>query len=174
MTSQAFKLSAVGGIAAILAAAALHVSGIALATPGSLGFVSEILAKSFFEKIRVKTAKDDDEATPNLVKILAKDPSDVYVVRNTVAPGADSGWHTHPGPSVVLVKSGTASVYEGDDPSCAPVNYTAGSGFVDAGGTHVHLVRNIGSEPLVTIAFQIVPMGVPRRIDAPNPGFCPF
>ena len=184
MKSRAFKLSAWSCLAVLGAAVVLDVSGLAVATPTSPGFVSEILARSFFEKIRVNAAhgggesaqgvQNGDTDEPGLVKILAKEPSDVYVVRNTVAPGADSGWHTHPGPSVVLVKSGVASVYEGSDPSCAPVTYPAGTGFVDAGGSHVHLVRNTGSMPLVTVAFQIIPAGAQRRIDAPNPGYCPF
>ena len=176
MSFKTFKLSLLSGSLVLGAAAALHVSGVALATPASAGFVSEILGRSFFERIRVSTAHndDDDVVTANLVKILAKDPSDVYMVRNTVAPGADSGWHTHPGPSIVMVTSGTASVYEGDDPSCTPVAVPAGTGFIDAGGTHVHLVRNAGSVPLVTVAFQIIPTGAARRIDAANPGYCQF
>jgi quercetin dioxygenase-like cupin family protein len=48
-------------------------------------------------------------------------PADVYVVTNTVLPGGNSGWHTHAGPSIVAVKSGTATVYDGDDPSCTPM-----------------------------------------------------
>ena len=175
MRFKAFKLSLVSGSIVLGAAVALHVSGVAVATPATVGFVSEILGRSFFERIRVSTAHgDDDVVTANLVKILAKDPSDVYMVRNTVAPGANSGWHTHPGPSIVMVTSGVASVYEGDDPSCTPVTVPAGTGFIDAGGTHVHMVRNAGAAPLVTVAFQIVPTGVARRIDAVNPGYCQF
>ena len=69
---------------------------------------------------------------------------------------------------------GTATVYEGDDPSCSGVMYSAGSAFVDAGGTHVHLVRNeSATEELVTVAFQIIPQGAARRIDAPKPSQCP-
>lgn len=174
MKSRALQFSAVSVFAALSAAVVLQLSGVAVATPASPGFVTAILGKAFFERIRVNTAHGDDDRTANLVRILAKEPSDVYVAQNTVAPGADSGWHTHPGPSVVLVKSGVASVYDGNDPSCAPVTYPAGSGFIDAGGGHVHLVRNTGADPLVTVAFQIVPTGDARRIDAPNPGFCPF
>jgi quercetin dioxygenase-like cupin family protein len=183
----AFKLTAASCLVALGAAAVLHHSGAALATNATPDFVSKILAKSFFEQIRVNTgahghdsgsdkSKDDaDEKQPNLVKILARDPSDVYVVQNTVAPKGHSGWHSHPGPSIVLVQSGVASVYQGDDPSCTPLQYPAGTGFVDEGGTHVHLVRNAGSEPLVTVAFQILPAGSPtRRIDEPSPGFCSF
>jgi quercetin dioxygenase-like cupin family protein len=175
MRYKTFKLSLLTGSLVLGTAVALHVSGVALATPASAGFVSEILGRSFFERIRVNTGHgDDDVVTANLVKILARDPSDVYMVRNTVAPGAGSGWHTHPGPSIVMVTSGTASVYEGDDPSCTPVTVPAGTGFIDAGGTHVHLVRNAGATPLVTVAFQIIPTGAARRIDAPNPGNCQF
>ena len=108
------------------------------------------------------------------MKIKTKGTSDVYVVRNRVPPGGYSGWHTHPGPSVVSIRSGVATVYSGDDPSCAPVTYAAGTGFIDEGGGHVHMVRNEGSVELETIAFQVVPAGADRRIDAPDPGFCPF
>jgi len=175
MKLKAIKWSVLTGSLALGAVVALQVSGVVMATPATAGFVSEILGRSFFERIHVSTARgDDDVVTANLVKILAKDPSDVYMVRNTVAPGANSGWHTHPGPSIVMVTSGTASVYEGDDPSCTPVTVPAGTGFIDAGGTHVHLVRNAGAAPLVTVAFQIVPTGVARRIDAVNPGYCQF
>ncbi len=73
---------------------------------------------------------------------------------------------------MVLVKSGTATVYDGDDPNCMPVRYPAGTGFIDAGGGH--MVRNEGTEPLVTVAFQIIPTGALRRIDAASPGYCPF
>ena len=175
MKSRSLKLSVLGCLTAAGAVAVLYVSGTVQATPVSPGFASEILVRAFFERIRISSPQGgEDEDGGSRVKILAKDPSDTYVVRNTVAAGAGSGWHSHPGPSVVMVKSGVASVYAGDDPSCTPVNYPAGTGFVDAGGSHVHLVRNNGTEPLVTVAFQIVPTGAQRRIDEPNPGYCPF
>jgi hypothetical protein len=75
---------------------------------------------------------------------------------------------------MVSVKSGTATVYDGDDPSCTPTAYPAGTGFIDRGDGHVHMVRNEGSVQLETVAFQIIPAGADRRIDAPDPGYCPF
>jgi hypothetical protein len=39
-----------------------------------------------------------------------KGDSDVYVIQNTWPPGAHTGWHTHPGPSLVTVTSGTLTV----------------------------------------------------------------
>lgn len=170
------KWAALAGIMACAIAGLINLPGTAVATP-AVNFNSEILARSFFEELQVNTRPkggDDPDESGHLVKIEARDPSDVYVVRNTVPPGGNSGWHTHPGPSVVSVKSGTATVYMGDDPSCTPTTYPAGTGFIDAGSGHVHMVRNEGTVGLETVAFQIVPTGAARRIDAPNPGFCPF
>jgi quercetin dioxygenase-like cupin family protein len=97
-------------------------------------------------------------------------------VRNTFQPGGGhSGWHTHPGPSLITVTSGTISNYSGDDPTCTPQVYSAGMGFVDPGAGHEHLIRNEGSVPAVTVAVQLLPAGATRRIDVtPAPVNCSF
>jgi mannose-6-phosphate isomerase-like protein (cupin superfamily) len=74
----------------------------------------------------------------------------------------------------VTVKSGSATFYDGDDPTCTPRVVQAGEAVVDIGGGHVHMVRNEGSVQLELVAFQIVPQGAVRRIDMPDPGNCPF
>jgi quercetin dioxygenase-like cupin family protein len=99
--------------------------------------------------------------------------TDIHVLSNTIAPGGSFGWHSHPGPSFVIVKSGTATVYFGADRTCTPHRFQAGSGFVDK-GLDVHLVRNEGTEDLVTVVVSFVRRGAERRIDQPNPGHCPF
>lgn len=99
--------------------------------------------------------------------------SDIHVLQNRIAPGGSFGWHSHPGPSFVIVKSGTATVYLGADPSCGPHKVRAGSGFVDR-GLDVHAVRNEGIVDLVTVVVSFVPRGAPRRIDKRDPGNCPF
>jgi len=65
-------------------------------------------------------------------------------------------------------------VYDGDDPTCSPQVYPAGSGFIHAGDGHVHLVRNEGTVAAETIAVHLLPDGVVRRIDALDPGHCGF
>ncbi len=100
--------------------------------------------------------------------------SDVYVIQNTFPPGAHSGWHTHPGPSLITVTSGALTVYEASDPTCTPIIYTAGQSFTDIGCGDVHLIRNEGSVNAATVVVQIVPAGEPRRIDADAPGNCPL
>jgi hypothetical protein len=36
------------------------------------------------------------------------------------------------------------------------------------------MVRDAGTDDLQLGAVQIIPAGSDRRIDAPDPGFCPF
>jgi quercetin dioxygenase-like cupin family protein len=104
--------------------------------------------------------------------IKTNGPTDVHMLQNTIAPGGTFGWHSHPGPSLVIVKSGTATFYMADDPACAPQVVPAGSGFVD-NGQDTHVVRNEGSVDLVTEVVSLVPAGFPRRIDEPAPANCP-
>jgi mannose-6-phosphate isomerase-like protein (cupin superfamily) len=140
-----------------------------LATPAR--DFTTVSTRSFFATIGL-VGSVDARGQPR-IRIVADKPTDVYVVTNTVLPGGNSGWHTHSGPSLVLVKAGTATVYDGGDPTCTPVTYPTGTGFVDPGGGHVHMVRNAGNVQLELVAFQMIPAGAQRRIDAPNPGFCP-
>ena len=88
-------------------------------------------------------------------------------------PGGTFGWHSHPGPSIVVIKTGELTLYHGDDPSCTPTRVPAGKGFVDDGGD-VHLVRNEGTVETVVYVTSLVPQGAARRIDEPSPGNCDF
>jgi quercetin dioxygenase-like cupin family protein len=106
-------------------------------------------------------------------KMNIRGASDLHVLSNRIAPGGSFGWHSHPGPSFVLVKSGTATVYLGADRTCRPHKFRAGSGFVDKGRA-VHIVRNEGTVALVTVVVSFVPRGAVRRIDERRPGNCRF
>jgi quercetin dioxygenase-like cupin family protein len=154
----------------LLVAPALVVTGNVLATPPTPGGLSALpLARSLFGEIDLQ-AHDIRWH----VKMKTKGDSDVHVTQNTFQPGAHSGWHTHPGPSLITVTSGQITAYDGDDPTCTPMIYNAGDGFTDPGSGHVHLLRNETGAPAVTIAVQILPKDAQRRIDAPSPGNCPF
>jgi quercetin dioxygenase-like cupin family protein len=98
--------------------------------------------------------------------------SDLHVLSNKIAPGGSFGWHSHPGPSFVIVKSGTATVYLGADPKCRPHRIRAGRGFVDR-GLQTHLVQNEGARDLVTVVVSFTPRGAVRRIDEARPSQCP-
>ena len=160
--------TALATVSALVLVAALIVIP-ALATPQS-GLTATQVAMGRFGEINVKT----HNFPPHKVKLKTKGESDVYVIRNTFAAGGTSGWHTHPGPSLITVTTGEITAYEGDDRKCRPKVYGAGEGFVDPGDGHVHLLRNETSAPAETVAVQILPKGALRRIDAPDPGNCPF
>ncbi|HEY8168539.1 MAG TPA: hypothetical protein VIF84_07485 [Candidatus Limnocylindrales bacterium] len=146
----------------------LGTASVALATPGK-DISTTIVSVGLFEDLRVRTHVDGHK-----VSIDTKGPSDVYVVSNVILPGGHTGWHTHPGPSLITVKSGTITAYDGDDPTCSPTVYSAGQGFVDPGDGHLHILRNEAGIPAETVAVQLLPQGSGRRIDVPAPGNCPF
>ena len=149
-------------------------AGTVLATPSS-GFVGTTLAKATFGRIFSHVHTDDPQFWNEVIQTQGE--SDLYVQQNTWQPGGSTGWHTHPGPSFVTVTQGSVTVYEGDDPSCTPHVYTAGTAnnsFVDIGGGDVHLIRNETGAVAQTIAVQFTPAGATRRIDAAKPGNCSF
>ena len=96
------------------------------------------------------------------------------MVDNKFAPGGTTGWHSHPGPSLIFVVSGTITNYLAKDPTCTGHPYSAGSGFTDPGGASIHMLRNEGMVPAETVAVQFLPTGADRRIDEPDPGNCKF
>jgi hypothetical protein len=145
-------------------------AGTVLATP-PLGQSTTTLARAPFDPLRIKA--QSDPANIWRAKIKTHGMSDLYVIDNTFAPnGGTSGWHSHPGPSLVFVVSGTITNYSSDGDHCMQQDYTAGQGFVDEGGDHVHMIKNNGSVAARTIAVQFLPAGATRRIDAPDPGNC--
>jgi hypothetical protein len=142
-----------------------------MATP-SAGFTGTTLAVGRFDDIDVHNFTL--HASFWQARLKTRGLSDVYVQSNVWAPGGTTGWHTHPGHSLITVTAGTVTVYEGDDPSCTPHVYSQGMGFVDPGGDHVHVIRNQGSIEARTITVQLIPAAATRRIDVPDPGNCAF
>ena len=148
-------------------------AGVALATPG-LGILSApVLARaSFVDPVDIKFKVGGLDADI----IHVRDAQETVMQQIVVGPGGHTGWHSHPGPAVVLVKSGELTLYSSDDPTCTGRTYLAGQAFVDSGQGHVHIARNLSqtqnAEVLVT--YFDVPPGGPFRIDAANPGICGF
>lgn len=153
-------------VVAVLGVASYGVT--ALATPPSGVSVTPLAPVAQFDEIKAKAMSDDWRA-----KIDTKGISDLHIVQVTIQPGGTIGWHFHPGPSFVIVKSGTATFYEGNDPSCTPHVISTGSSLFEQAG-EVHIVRNEGTVPLVNVVVQLVPTGAHRLISVPSPGNCPF
>jgi quercetin dioxygenase-like cupin family protein len=107
------------------------------------------------------------------IQIQPHDQSDILIQEIRILPGGNTGWHSHPGPGVVAVKSGVVALYSGDDRTCTPTYVTAGNGFFEE-ANHVHFVRNIGAVTYEAYGTFVLPAGAPGRIDAPSSGNCPF
>jgi quercetin dioxygenase-like cupin family protein len=157
--------------------------GTVLATTTDAGFKGSTIAHATYGpldlRVRATTpAAPSSGAIPAKVwdaMLATRGESDLYVQSNTWQPGASTGWHTHPGWSLIIVTSGAVTAYDGDDPSCTPHVYTAGQSFVDPGGGHVHLIRNESTSQVATgVAVELIPAGATRTQPVAAPGNCPF
>jgi len=168
-------------VIAVVVAVMMTFSSSASATPQS-GFTSTTIALGRFGSIDVANSLFPDGFFKSLRNgnfwiSLQKThgDSDLYVQSNVWAPGGTTGWHTHPGHSLITVTAGAVTAYEGDDPACQPHIYTQGMGFVDPGHDHVHVLRNEGAIEARTVTVQLIPAGAIRRIDVPTgPAACGF
>jgi quercetin dioxygenase-like cupin family protein len=144
------------------------------ATPG-MGVTSTVFAVGTFDDdIDATTLTDTDPGARTdfwQARIKTKGSTQVHVLENKIAPGGTFGWHSHPGPSLVVVKTGALTLYLADDPTCTGHVVQAGSGFVDNGGD-VHVVRNEGTVETIVYVTSLVPEGFGRRIDEPAPAHC--
>jgi quercetin dioxygenase-like cupin family protein len=96
--------------------------------------------------------------------ITTKGTSDVVVQQVTIQPGGRTGWHTHAGKVIVVVKAGTVTRYTAD---CKAVTYTAGHAFIETQG--VHEGRNEGTVPVELYVTYIDPAGRPLKDEATSP-----
>ena len=100
------------------------------------------------------------------------DGIEYVVTRITVAPGAGTGWHFHPGEVFGFISEGTMTHYDGSCtvdavyPAGVPVKEGVGPGFVHNG-------RNEGNTPLVMQVVYINPVGMPKSVEVPGPLGCP-
>ena len=171
------KRKSIWALALALVGVAVY-AGNVLATQ-SQGFTSTTLAKATFGDIDSHVVAEPGWQE----KLKTHGDSDLYVQQNTWDPSTcggcipSSGWHTHPGPSLVIVTQGTVTEYDGDDPTCTPHVYSANgtNAFIDIGGGAVHIIRDESGAVAKTTVVQLIPAGATRRQDvAPAPGNCPF
>lgn len=145
------KRVSVLGAAAALLLTALPV----LATPGSGITPMDLARGTSAAGYTITTEANRDIATQTL----------------TFAAGgtSTSGWHTHPGPVVTIVQSGTMSIWFSSD--CTLRTLTAGQAIVVPGAGVYDLAYNESlTDPLVLVqTYYNVPVGGALRTDAPAP-----
>ena len=147
----------------------------AVATPGcgttNTNLLSPVPAGYFPDGLLdLMCRQDPGTRLPWYLHTNIRGDSDVYVTQVTFQPGGQTGWHSHPGPSLITVIEGTLTVYHDD---CTSETFSAGESFTDIGCGDIHNIVNNTAAEAKTVVVQIVPAGQPRRIDEPAPGNCP-
>jgi len=152
--------------------------GGALATPGSNVIGNPVLARAGFADPVDLMIKLTDDHRPGTQVLHVLNAQDTVVQQIVFGPGGHTGWHSHPGPVVVLVAQGELTLYSGEDPTCTGRTYSAGQAFIDQGQGHVHIGRasETGNTILWVAYFDVPPGqgGQGIREDAPDPGNCTF
>ena len=153
--------------------AAVSCVAVAAALTPSFGVVSApVVARASFADptdLKFKIKGQSQEV------IQVNNAQETVIQQVIIAPGGHTGWHSHPGPVVVLIKSGQMSFYDSEDPTCTVRTYSAGEAFIDSGQGHVHIARNEGSVNLELWATYFdVPAGGAFRINADSTGNCGF
>ena len=154
-------------MAATYVAGLFVIVGAAIATPGIGVLGAPVHARgTLTDQLNVRSGSG--------VELSARSSLDVVTQQVTIAPGGSTGWHGHPGPVFVTIKSGAMRLVYANDPACAGRTYTAGQSFVDRGDEVIHNAYSVGAENLEFWATYLVPgaPGAAFRIDAPDPGTC--
>ena len=104
---------------------------------------------------------------------LRQGPGETTVVADvTLTPDGTTGWHSHPGRTLVLVTAGEFTLYRNRDGRCRTHTYEAGEGFVEPpSSVHVGVNEGDTNVELVAVFFRVGDDGV-TRIDKPDPGVC--
>lgn len=105
-------------------------------------------------------------STDRHVELEAHGPNDVLQALLVFQPGGDTGWHIHPGPVVVVVKSG--AITEQKRNGCLVV-HPAGSVFFEQKDEVHRAVNQTGVVSEVYATF-ISPSGAQPLIPVPDPG----
>lgn len=168
MTGRIGRAIAIGLVAVVAGAT------VAVATQPS-GLSSKLLARGSWDK-RERTA-----FIAGVAKLRRGGTSDVAVVGGpvgvdqpaTLQPGGTTGWHTHPGPSVVVLRSGTLQITEATEDGCEVVEYNAATGAKAFFHTDdLHKFDNPGSTVAEFYIIYFAPTGAPLADFSPPEPDC--
>ena len=90
---------------------------------------------------------------------------EAVAARVEVAPGGQSGWHTHPGDEISVVNEGEVVLMVAGQ---APRKVVAGEGFIIPAGTP-HNAKNEGTAPTKLVGVYVVEKGKPLASPASAP-----
>jgi quercetin dioxygenase-like cupin family protein len=154
-------------ILALAAAAVLLVAGGAIAT-----HVPEIDPATVPTGFFVAHNHVADVPVAPIARAVNPDGADVFVQHLRLSANQPSAWHTHPGPVIVTIRSGSLTYQSGAHNTCHDRIYVAGQGFVDPGFGHVHRVIAGASGVELYATFLLPPGSENHLITAPAPEEC--
>jgi quercetin dioxygenase-like cupin family protein len=100
--------------------------------------------------------------------------NDVATNQNTIQPAGYSGWHSHPGITVLILQSGQVTLFS--EPiaggECSVHTYTAGQVFLEHPDSEYNAVNTGAAPAVLAVSFFNVPHGGNSRIEQTNPGNC--
>ena len=154
---------------AVAVGAGFLLVGVAVATPGVGILSAPVHARGTLDDHQVVNSKSG-------VHLKTKGSVDVATQQIVIAGGGSTGWHSHPGPVLVTVKSGSLRLIYADDTTCEGTVYEAGDSFIDRGDEVTHIARNESLTQSVELwATYLVP-GAPgtgfRNDVSPAPSDC--
>ena len=114
-------------------------------------------------QIRLPEALEYEEDAP--MSRGTRSPSVFIFEDNTFDPGANTGWHYHPGILLVTIVEGSVDWY---DVKCQKHVRKAGDFFMEH-DREIHELRNNGSVPARFIITFIIAKGLTFKISAPAP-----
>ena len=151
---SARRKSAWIGVAGASALAIAAIAGAARATPATGTVTPVVIAAG---------------SMPTGMGLNARPGTNTIVAEFTFGPNSSTGWHSHPGKTLVTVASGTFTVYHDN---CRAHTYGPGDAFVELPSS-VHVGRNETSGTVkLGVVFFGVPIGGSPRIDQPQPAGC--
>jgi quercetin dioxygenase-like cupin family protein len=159
---------------AIVAAGMALLVGAAVATPGSGATATVVARAAFADHVDFKLSIRDNRRGRDNIHV--RNAADTVMQQIQFGPDAFSGWHSHPGPAIILIKSGQLTFYSEDDRKCRGRTFVAGQAFIEPPGL-VHFAHNPSPTEIAEVGvtyFDVPPDLASPRIDEPAPGNCPF
>jgi quercetin dioxygenase-like cupin family protein len=145
-------------VALVTAGLVLSAVAVASADPGT-GFTSVLIGRG--------------QASRSF-EVHQRKGNDVAVSQNTILPAGFSGWHSHPGTTVVAVQSGQVTLFS--EPiaggECRVRTYTAGQVFLEHPKNEYNAVNTGAESAVVAVTFFNVPHLGSSRIEQTDPGNC--
>jgi len=129
-----------------------------------------VAGKVYTRRVKVKV-----DTVQRLMTCGGGTACDTAVQQVTINPGGHTGWHNHPGPTLVAISQGEGTLYHEGGTNCTGHKFAGSSGFFQP-SSEIHNLRNEAADPLVLYAFYVLPSGTPStaiRTDQPQPSNCP-